>query len=291
MDRRSVLMGVGLVTLTGCSAAGPAATSRRESLTVDLSDLEARQGGRLGIQVVGADTVGWRQSERFTYCSTFKLFLAAAVLQQADRGEVRMDREVPVSEADMVMHAPVTGDAVGKTLSIEALCKATVELSDNPAANILIREMGGLDTWRAWYRGIGDTVTRVDRLEPGLNGVGDERDTTTPVQTAINMARVLGPDSTLLAPRSRERLMTWLTETPTGRNRLKAAAPQGWTVAHKTGTSSAGPINDIGLMLPPQGQPVHVVAYYQGPETNSFAEGEAILAEAVRRALTVAGHD
>lgn len=283
MDRRSVLTGLSLIPLAGCTGAGVSPEGERRS--VDLSDLEARQGGRLGIQVVGADTVSWRQSERFTYCSTFKLFLAAAVLQQADRGEVRLDREIPITEADMVFHAPVTEDAVGKTLSVETLCKATVETSDNPAANILIREMGGLDAWRAWYRGIGDTITRVDRLEPALNGVGGERDTTTPAQTAANLGRVLAPDTTLLTPRSRERLMTWLTETPTGPNRLKAAAPQGWTVAHKTGTSSAGPVNDIGLMLPPQGRPVYVVAYYQGPETDDFAEGEAILAEAARRAL------
>ena len=289
MDRRSVLTGMGLFTLAGCTGAGTSPQGERPG--IDLSDLEARQGGRLGIQVVGAETVGWRASERFTYCSTFKLFLAAAVLQQADRGEVRLDRQIPITGADMVFHAPVTGPAVGKTLSVEALCKATVELSDNPAANILIREMGGLDAWRAWYRGIGDTVTRVDRLEPALNGIGDERDTTTPEQTATNLGKVLSPDASLLTPPSRERLMTWLIETPTGPNRLKAAAPLGWTVAHKTGTSNAGPVNDIGLMLPPQGQPVYVVAYYQGPETDDFAEGEVILAEAVHRALKAAGHD
>ncbi|MDP1142763.1 serine hydrolase, partial [Klebsiella pneumoniae] len=69
----------------------------------------------------------------------------------------------------MISHAPVTELAVGSTLTIEQLMKGTVEVSDNPAANILIREMGGLDALRAFYRGIGDDSTRVDRLEPEMN--------------------------------------------------------------------------------------------------------------------------
>jgi beta-lactamase class A len=260
-------------------------------MVLELADLEARQGGRLGLLArQGQRTAAFRAGERFTYCSTFKLFLAAATLERVARGEERLDRAVPITSDDMISHAPATGPAVGGALTIEALCQSTVELSDNPAANILIREMGGLDSWRNWYRSIGDSVTRVDRLEPELNLVGDERDTTTPTQAVANMALLLAPGQTRLTPAHHGLLERWLIGSPSGAGRIKAAAPEGWRVGHKTGTSNLGPINDIGLMLPPSGEPVFIAAYYEGSPTDDFAAGEAIIAEATRRALEALYH-
>ena len=295
-DRRSVLIGLGAL---GAGASGcdvPAASTTEVQVTsfdldLDCSDLEARQGGRLGIcAFTDRGRVKWRAFERFTYCSTFKLFLAAATLERVARGEERLDRPVPITSDDMIFHAPATGPAVGESLTIEALCRSTVELSDNPAANILIREMGGLDSWRNWYRSMEDSVTRVDRLEPELNLVDGDRDTTTPGQAVANMARLLAPGQTRLAPEHQTLLERWLTDSPTGPNRIKAGAPEGWRVGHKTGTSNLGPVNDIGVIWPPEGAPILVAAYYEGPETDDFAAGEAIIAEAVRQALEAFGH-
>mgnify|MGYP005812750425 CR=1 FL=1 len=284
-DRRSVLIGVGVLGLAGCGV------SVRLDLPFDLSDLEQRENGRLGLAArQGGRQMSWRATERFTYCSTFKLFLAAATLERVARGEERLGRAVPVTAQDMMSHAPVTGPAVGGALTIEALCRSMVELSDNPAANILIREMGGLDSWRNWYRSMGDSITRVDRLEPELNLVDGERDTTTPDQAVADMAQLLAPDQTRLTPGHQALLERWLTDSPTGPNRIKAGAPEGWRVGHKTGTSSLGPINDIGVIWPPEGAPIFVAAYYEGPETDDFAVGEAIIAEAVGRALEAFGH-
>ena len=285
MRRRSVIAGLGGLGLAGCGL------SVRFDLPFDLSDLEEREGGRLGLAVrQDARRMSWRNRERFTYCSTFKLFLAAATLERVARGEERLDRAVPITQDDMVPHAPVTSPAVGGVLTIEALCRGTVETSDNPAANILIREMGGLDSWRAWHRSLGDEVTRVDRWEPELNAIGDERDTTTPDQAVANLSLLFGPRQERLTSEHQALLERWLVETPTGPNRIKAGVPDGWRVGHKTGTSTEGPINDIGVIRPPSGDPIFVAAYYQGPPTRDFAAGEAIIAEAVGRALEALGH-
>ena len=285
MKRRSVIAGFGALGLAGCGL------SVRFYRPFDLSDLEQRENVRLGLAVrQGADQMSWRATERFTYCSTFKLFLAAATLERVARGEERLDRAVPITSDDMISHAPVTGPAVGESLTIEALCQSTVELSDNPAANILIREMGGLDSWRNWYRSIGDSVTRVDRLEPELNLVDGERDTTTPDQAVANMARLLAPGQMRLTPEHQMLLERWLVDSPTGPNRIKAGAPEGWRVGHKTGTSNLGPVNDIGVIWSPSNGPIFVAAYYEGPPTDDFAAGEAIIAEATRRALEAFGH-
>lgn len=293
-DRRSVLTGLGALGVAGC---GPSPTSEVDvtvfDLDLDLSALEARHGGRLGLCASGRKgRVNWRADERFTYCSTFKLFLAAATLERVQRGEERLDRPVVVTADDIVFHAPVTGSNVGGTVTVEALCQATVDVSDNPAANILIRELGGLDAWRGWYRSLGDQVTRVDRLEPALNAVGDNRDTTTPEQTTVNLGRLFGAGASRLTPTSRTLLLRWLIDTPTGPNRMKAGVPGAWSVAHKTGTSSQGPVNDIGMLFSPAGEPFAVAAYWQGPETDDFTAGDAAIAEATRIALSALGaHD
>ena len=183
LDRRSILTGLGAmgVILPGCArqtetARSAPAVTREAKL--DLAHLEARHGGRLGFAVRNTATgeaLAWRGEERFVYCSTFKMYLAAATLLRVQDGRESLDRAIPVTAADMISHAPATEPAVGKTLTIEALMKGTVELSDNPAANILIRELGGLAEMQAFYRSLGDMRTRVDRLEPEMNRLDGDR--------------------------------------------------------------------------------------------------------------------
>lgn len=213
-DRRKVLLGAGALMLSACSREVEAVEAEVEApaqtLDLDLSDLEARHGGRLGLAIAsGASNAAWRGDERFVYCSTFKMYLAAATLLRVQAGQERLDRAVPITAADMINHAPTTEKAVGSTLTIEQLMQATVELSDNPAANILIREMGGLDALRAFYRGIGDDSTRVDRLEPEMNRADGDKDTITPIQSVQNISRLLVSPETPLNPASKALLMRW----------------------------------------------------------------------------------
>ncbi len=284
MRRRSVIAALGALGVSGFpwpAAVGAKPTER----PLNLSELEARHGGRIGLCASnGVSRVHWRGAERFAYCSTFKLFLAAATLERVHHGAERLDRAVAITAKDMIAHAPVTGPAVGASLTIERLCQSTVEVSDNPAANILIREMGGLDIWRAWYRRIGDDVTRVDRWETELNSAipGDPRDTTTPLQTVANLATVLLSDR--LSPAHRRLLESWLIASPTGDGRIKAGVPAGWRVGHKTGTGKT-PVNDIGIVWPPAGAPALIAVYFTEAHEASLESREAVVAEAARRAL------
>ncbi len=300
MDRRSVLAGFAAIGATACDrapqtpAADPPATATptAASTEIDLSALETSNGGRLGFAVhdTASDRrLAWRGDERFVYCSTFKMYLAAATLLRVQAGEEQLDRPIPVTQADMIAHAPVTEPAVGGTLTIEQLMKGTVEVSDNPAANILIRELGGIDAMRAFYRGIGDESTSVDRLEPEMNRLDGDKDTITPIQSTLNLHRLLVAEDTPLAPTSKALLMRWLIDTPTGMDRIKAGVPTGWTVAHKTGTGGYGPTNDIGLIQPPGRAPIVVAAYYHATPESSDAENASVIAEATRMALTALG--
>ena len=68
-------------------------------------------------------------------------------------------------------------------MTVGELCSATVSLSDNTAANLLLASNGGPPALTAYVRSLGDSITRLDRNEPSLNEArpGDPRDTTTPV--------------------------------------------------------------------------------------------------------------
>ncbi len=233
--------------------------------------------------------LNWRSDERFVYCSTFKMYLAAATLLRVQAGEERLDRAIPITRADMVSHAPTTEPAVGETLTIAELMKGTVELSDNPAANILIRELGGIEALRAFYRGIGDDSTRVDRLEPEMNRLDGDKDTIKPARSVQNIIRLLVSAETPLNDSSKSLLTRWLIDTPTGQGRLKAGAPAGWTVAHKTGTGGYGPTNDIGVLYPPTGEPVVIAVCYHATRASTEAQNDAVIADATRMALAALG--
>jgi len=295
-DRRTLLIGAGALTFGGmapgaCTRATVPKAAEPVAIDLDLSALEARHGGRLGVSVLTeGKRADWRGDERFVYCSTFKMYLAAATLLRVQAGQERLDRAVPVTQADMIPHAPITQPAVGSTLTIEQLMKGTVEVSDNPAANILIREMGGLEPFRAFYRGLGDDSTRVDRLEPEMNRQDGDKDTITPDQSVQNIQRLLVAADTPLDAASKTLLMRWLVDTPTGQGRIKAGVPAGWTVAHKTGTGGYGPVNDIGLILPPNAAPIAIAVYFHATKDSTDAQREAAVADATRQALKALGH-
>ena len=298
-DRRSVLTGLGALGVMGCSSQATSETATPvppapAAEALDLSALEARDGGRLGF--VAHDTgsgrrLAWRGDERFVYCSTFKMFLAAATFLRVQAGEERLDRQVPITAADMVHHAPVTEPAVGGSLSVEALMKGTVEVSDNPAANLLLKAMGGLEPMRAFYRSLGDDSTTVDRFEPEMNRLDGDKDTITPLSSAANLKRLLIDADTPLSADHKATLLRWMTDSPTGAGRIKAGVPAGWRVAHKTGTGGYGPTNDIGVLYPSTGAPVIVAAYYHATREAPGARNEAVIAEATRLALKALGHD
>jgi beta-lactamase class A len=293
MDRRTVLAALGGLGLIGCAREGEATAVAQAAAapeSFDLSALETRDGGRFGFAAKDMGTgrvLAWRGEERFVYCSTFKMYLAAATLLRVQTGQERLDRMIPVTRADMVNHAPITEPAIGSSLSVEALMKGTVEVSDNPAANLLLRAMGGLEPMQAFYRGIGDATTRVDRFEPEMNRLDGDKDTIQPLQSLANLQTLLVDADTPLSATSKAMLLQWMFDSPTGLARIKAGVPAGWTVAHKTGTGGYGPTNDIGVLYPPSGAPVIVAAYYHAASDDP--KNEAVIAEATRLALAELG--
>jgi beta-lactamase class A len=252
------------LTAPGSTAPGPSTTASASvsgrpagPVTAELADLERTLDLRLGVYAhdtgTGA-TVTHRAGERFAMCSTFKALAVGAVLDRV--GADGLDRRISYRAADLLEHAPVTRKHLGRGLTLAQLCDAAIRFSDNTAANLLLRELGGPRRMTAFARSLGDRVTRLDRIEPALSEArpGDPRDTTSPEAIGADLeALVLG---TVLGSAERARLTRWLVGNTTGATRIRAGVPQGWTVADKTGSGGYGTGNDIAVLWPPRRSPI-----------------------------------
>jgi beta-lactamase class A len=239
-----------------------------KSASERIAALEVRTGGRLGVFVFDTGSglsIAHRSDERFPMCSTFKLLTAAAVLSLVDAGSEQLDRKIPYGPADLLEYAPVTKAYVGDgAMSLGDLCAAAIDWSDNTAANLLLRVIGGPAAFTLYARGLGDEFTRLDRDEPTLNTAipGDERDTTTPSAMVRDMQAVLIGDK--LSQGSRRQLETWLIGDKVGDKRIRAGLPPSWRVGDKTGTGDNGAANVIGILWPPDRAPILAASYYTG---------------------------
>jgi beta-lactamase class A len=212
---------------------------------------------------------GHRIDERFAMCSTFKVLAVAATLARVDSGQEQLARRVAIEPGDLLSYAPVTRTHVGPDgMSVVELCEAAVTLSDNTAANLLLRALGGPPALTRYAQSLGDDATRLDRNEPELNEAtpGDVRDTTTPAAMARTLAKLTTAEA--LRPPSRDLLIGWMIGCKTGSARLRAGLPQGWRVGDKTGSGDRGTTNDIAVIWPKDRAPLIVTSYLTESSAN-----------------------
>ncbi|MFB9123981.1 class A beta-lactamase [Paraburkholderia dipogonis] len=258
--------------------------AKADAIRRRLAEIEAASGGRLGVSIVDTTSglhAGLRTDERFPMCSTFKMLVAGAVLARTDRGEENLQRRVVFSQSDVVSNSPATSkhtrELTGNAgMSVAELCKAAITLSDNTAANLLLATFGGPAGLTAFARGLGDGVTRLDRIEPTLNEgtPGDLRDTTTPNAMLGNLRELLLGER--LSSSSRAQLLAWLAANETGGARIRAKLPKDWGVGDKTGTGDHGTANDVAILWPPGRGPVLVTVYLTETDGDAARSNAAI---------------
>lgn len=231
-----------------------------------IADFEQKNGGRLGVSafnIANGERLGYRANERFAMASTFKLLLVAAVLRQVDLGTEALDRSVKFSAADIQSYAPITSKHLKDgQMSVSELCAATLQYSDNTAANLLLKRVGGPAGLTRYIRTLGDKTTRLDRNEPSLNTniTGDLRDTTTPIAMLNSMQTLLVGNA--LSINSKKQLTKWLIGNTTGDAKLRAGFNPAWKVGDKTGSGANGASNDVAIVWPDKNLPFLITVYY-----------------------------
>jgi beta-lactamase class A len=270
IDRRTFLA-AGAALAAGCRAApralAPDAVAREAAARFEAIRATLGPGGRLGvaaIDVASGRELHFDAESRYAMASTFKLPLAAMVLWLADRSDLSLAEELSFAPGDPLPNSPTVEAARAEgRLPIMRLCAGIIEVSDNSAANLLLRRTGGPEALTRFIRAQGDRVTRLDRFELELNSnlPGDVRDTTSPAAMAALARKLVLGD--LLSRQSRNHLSGWLTKSVPGLDRLKAGFPvPPWLVGHKTGTGANGAVNDVAIAWR-SGKPPVVVACYQ----------------------------
>jgi beta-lactamase class A len=266
MTRRHLLGGVAAAGIVGAFE-GPNIPLAFATAADDpaLSELEAAYGRRLGVFACNLDDgeiITHRPDERFPILSVFKTLLGALVLR--DCPPQFQSRRVTWMPSDVVENSPVTSVTIRNGLTVAQLCEAAITRSDNTAANVLLRELGGPHVITGFARSLGDHLTRLDRWEPALNEAtpGDERDTTSPRAIGdLYAALIVGR---ALPRRDQQLLLTWLLANQTTTTRFGAGVPTGWQLADKTGGGAYGSRNDVGVTWTPAGAPILIAALSVG---------------------------
>ncbi|MDQ2861578.1 MAG: class A beta-lactamase [Pseudomonadota bacterium] len=342
LARRHLLTALG-AGLANCARRGPIAP-RAGALDTLLLDgafpalaARARPGDfNLGVlEARGERLWCWNPDKRMPMQSVFKAPLAAATLAEVDAGRLRLDERIPIGALDL---SPPPGaidrawpsPPEGHTMNVPAidLIALAVQQSDNTAADVIMKRIGGPGAVTAWLRakGIADmSVNRYEReLQQELAGMesfrpawkdeaawlaardavpaairegamnaylADPRDTTT-VPAALGFLYKLSQGD-LISPASTRLLLRLMSATATGAGRLAAGLPPDESLAHKTGSARTDlgftpATNDIGLVTLKDGRKFAIAAFLAG-STATQAERDRLIADAARLAVKAMG--
>ena len=255
--------------------------------------------GRVGIAVKSIDegwSTGWKAEELYPQQSVSKLWVSITALDAVDRGRVRLDDRVTLTRDDLTLfHQPIAAQILGGgyTTTLADLMFKAITTSDNTANDKLMRSVGGAQAVRhmiatkhlgaiRFYNGeralqskiagliwspsysIGNAFYQArDALPLSVRRaafnryVNDPYDGASPTAIVNALARLKRGE--LLSPASTQRLLTVMSNTKTGANRLKGGLKPGWVLNHKTGTgqvlgSQQAGYNDIGILTGPDGR-------------------------------------
>ncbi|MGE7386201.1 class A beta-lactamase [Streptomyces sp. NPDC004126] len=283
--RRSVLaaLGAGAGTVLTAGLAPAAAASPGPRVARALAELERAHGARLGVYALDTGTgraVTHRADELFPMCSVFKTLAAAAVLRDLDHDGSVLARRIHYAQADIDRSGYSEWTKrpahLANGLTIAELCEVSITYSDNTAANLLLRELGGPAAVTRFARSLGDPATRLDRWEPELNSAEPDRvtDVTTPRAIARTYARLVLGDA--LGRADRGLLTGWLCANTTSGARFRKGLPVEWRLGDKTGGGSYGTNNDVGIAWRPHGAPLVLAVLTTKPAQDAKADDELV---------------
>lgn len=214
-----------------------------------LTALVGQSSADLGVAVLdlkSGQSVSVRGNRRYPMASTVKIAVAAMYLANVENGRRALDDRIGGQSAARLMERMIIN-------------------SDNPATDLLMRDMGGPDALQEWIDRNRISNIRVDRTIAQLlrakRDLWDERDSATPLAMVELLQRL--HDGKLLKPSSRDHLFGLMARCKTGKNRMKALLPWGTPVEHKTGTLN-GLTGDVGFITMPDGRRLAVAFFARG---------------------------
>ena len=232
--------------------------------------------------------------------SVFKLPLAITVLHQVEQGRFTLDQPVRFLPSDRILpsvYSPLqtAHPEANVDVPLRDLLQGTVTLSDNVAADILLRLIGGPAVVQAYIESLGVKDFHLVDGEDGLHA--DQqfqfRNWMSP-RAAVTLLLRLVKDSPLNAADT-QALFGWMQGAPATAGRIKAGVPAGTVVRHKSGTSDAVlglayATNDIALVTLPDGRFL-AIAVFLTNSTDDADTRDATIAKIAKASYDAAvGH-
>jgi beta-lactamase class A len=212
--------------------------------------------------------------------SVFKLPLAMAVLRLAETKGWELDRPVRFLAEDLLpkgSYSPLQDKypQAGVDVPLRELLRPAVSLSDNAAADVLLRLLGGPAVLTNYVVSLGVEGFQQKDTEGAMH-----RDQQLQYRNwfepagAVQLLRRLQDRSPLTADHTKL-LLGWMAVAPRGKGRIGAMLPPGTVVMHKSGTSDTldgvtAATNDIGLIELPGGRRLALAVFV----TDSRADDE-----------------
>lgn len=339
LSRRSLIVAAPAGVLAACEPRMPMTVSTTPKLDIEALDraiAEIAERARPGILGVGLMNLESGQAflthaERpFPMQSVFKLPLAAAVFSEIDVGRVMMTERITLLEEQLSpQYSPIATAWPGRRdYMVQELLEAVLVESDNTAADVLMKRIGGPGAVTAWLTAKRIPGVRVDRYERELpmdvygmpsfrpawrdpaalaaardavppatrmaamrRYMADPRDTATPRGMLEFLQRLDRQE--LLSPDSTRRLVALMGRTARGNARIRAGLPPGVFLAHRPGTSGTdqgltAAHNDVGIFTLDNKRSYALAVFLSGA-TLDDAGRDRLIAQVAGAAVRAAG--
>lgn len=338
LDRRALLAAAPAGLLVACEPRMPVTVATTPKM--DIEGLKTAVGAiagaarpaNLGVGLTNlesGETFVFNGDRRFPMQSVFKLPLAAAVLAEVDAGRALFTEPFYLLEDQLSpAFSPIAEAWPGRRdYSLRDLFEAMVIDSDNTAADVLMKRIGGPGAVTAWLTASHVPEVHVDRyereLQPDVYGMpsfrpawlkdggfqqardavppatrmaamraymADPRDTATP-RGMLEFLQLLDRQE-LVSPTSTKLLTQLMGRTSRGNGRIKAGLPKDAFLAHRPGTSGVDQgistaHNDVGVFTLADRRSYAVAVFLSG-STLDDAGRDRIIAEVTRSAVRAA---
>jgi beta-lactamase class A len=270
------------------------ASLNQQYLKEEIQKIEKTSKGSLGVgayDVKSGESWYLHGDKSYRMQSVGKLPIAIAVLKDVDDGKLKLNTPIKLTKKDVLAirksSVPDNLPLGTKSCTVSSLLERMISRSNNGAADVLTRAIGGIERTNEVLKDNNIEGIRVDRLysqliKPGAGG--ELLDTATPraicdLLLKLEQGKVLSSEST-------STLLAMMHKATTGENRIKAGVPAGTKVAHKTGT---GPVekglgvstNDVAIVTKANGDKV-ILAVFLADAPGSAGARDGIVAAVSR---------
>ncbi|WP_051145055.1 class A beta-lactamase [Thiomicrorhabdus sp. Kp2] len=263
------------------------ANAAAPSLKNTIISIEKQSHGKIGVAVLSTQTQqywSYRGNERFALMSTFKTLACAKMLADSDHNILNKQQTALVDKTKMIPWSPITEQYIGKQMTLEKLCEAAMLNSDNTAINLVLSHIGGPAAVTKYLQQNGDSVTRIDRIEPELNTafLNDPRDTSTPLSMVNTLHKLLY--GSLLSNASKEQLKNWMMNNQVSDALLRSILPSNLFIADRTGAGNNGSRGITAVIWGKEKQPL-IISIYLTQTTLSIQERDKVIVKIGERIL------